>query len=75
MDHYDAQQALDELKEEAQLPHPVRVRDMILRMRLDAVTALDINREFQEYLTQYGETEQRARSILEKLAAQAPKVS
>jgi len=75
MDRYDAQQALDELKEEAQLPHPVRVRDMILRMRLDAVTALDINREFQEYLTQYGETEQRARSILEKLAAQTPKAS
>ena len=75
MNAYDAQQALDELRDDAQLPHPVRLRDMILRVRLDAVTAIDINREFQEYLTQYGETEQRARSILEKLAAQAPKAS
>ena len=71
MNAYDAQQALDD----AQLPHPVRLRDMILRVRLDAETALDINREFQEYLTQYGEIERMALSLLEKLAAQAPKAS
>jgi hypothetical protein len=75
MDRYDAQQALDDLRDDAQLPHPVRVRDMILRLRLDAVAALDINREFQEYLAHYGETELRARSLLEKLVTQAPKAS
>jgi len=26
MDHYDAKSALDELKEDAVLPHPVRLR-------------------------------------------------
>ena len=75
MNAYDAQQALDDLRDDAQLPHPVRLRDMILRVRLDAETALDINREFQEYLTQYGEIERMALSLLEKLAAQAPKAS
>jgi len=75
MNAYDAQQALDDLRDDAQLPHPVRLRDMILRVRLDAEKALDVNREFQEYLTQYGQTEELARSLLEKLAAQAPKAS
>ncbi len=75
MDRYNAQQALDDLREDAQLPHPVRLRDMILRVRLDAPTALEINREFQDYLNHYGETERLARSILETLAAQTPKAS
>ena len=75
MDRYNAQQALDDLREDAQLPHPVRLRDMILRVRLDAPTALEINREFQDYLTHYGETERLAHSILETLAAQTPKAS
>jgi hypothetical protein len=75
MDRYDVQQALDDLREDAQLPHPVRLRDMILRLRLDAATAIEVNREFQDYLNRYGETERTARSILETLAAQAPKSS
>ncbi len=75
MDRYDARQALEELREEALLPHPVRLRDMILRVRLDAETALELNRDFQNYLTRYGETERLAREILERLATQAPKAS
>jgi hypothetical protein len=69
MDHYDAKSALDELKEDALLPHPVRMRDMILRTQLNAVDAIEMNREFQNYLTHYGETQKVAIEILEKLAS------
>ncbi|MGH9679564.1 MAG: hypothetical protein ACRD4Y_06410 [Candidatus Acidiferrales bacterium] len=72
MDHYDAKAALDELKEDALLPHPVRMRDMILRTQLNAGDALEMNREFQNYLTHYGETQKLALEILEKLASGAP---
>lgn len=75
MDRYDTQQALDELREDAQLPHPVRLRDMILRTRLDPAVALEMNREFQDYLAHFGESERLARSILEKLAVLEPKSS
>jgi hypothetical protein len=34
MYHYDASLALEELKEDALLPHPVKLRDMILRTQL-----------------------------------------
>ena len=33
MYHYDPSLALEELQEDALLPHPVKLRDMILRMR------------------------------------------
>ncbi len=75
MDIYDAKAALEELKEDAVLPHPVRLRDMILRTKLDAGNALELNREFQNYLSHFGETQKIARGILEKLAvgeAKAP---
>jgi len=75
MYHYDANTALDELKEEALLPHPVYLRDMILRTKLDPETALDLNREFQNYLSHFGETQKIASSILEKLAVGEPKSS
>lgn len=75
MDLYDIQQALDELREDAQLPHPVRLRDMILRLRLDPATAVEVNREFQDYLTRYGEIQRLAGSILETLSAQTSKTS
>jgi hypothetical protein len=73
MQHPTAQQALDELNEDAVLPHPVRLRDLILRTRLDPATALELNREFQSYLTHYGEAERQARTILSRLAALEPK--
>jgi hypothetical protein len=75
MELYDAKSALDELKEDAVLPHPVRLRDMILRTQLNAGDALDMNREFQTYLTHYGDTQKVALEILQKLADSAPKNS
>ena len=75
MDHYDAKSALDELKEDAVLPHPVRLRDMILRTQLSASDAIDMNREFQNYLSHYGETQKVALEILEKIAAGIPENS
>ena len=75
MYHYDSRLALNELKDEAVLPHPVHLRDMILRTRLDAETALELNRQFQDYLSHFGETQKIAESILEKLAAGQPKTS
>lgn len=73
MYHYNAQTALDELREDALLPHPVHLRDMILRTKLDPPTALDLNREFQGYLSLFGEIQKTAQSILEKLVTGVPK--
>ena len=75
MDRYDAKLALDELKEDAVLPHPVRLRDMILRAQLDAADAIEMNRGFQSYLSYYGETQKLALDILEKLSTTAPEKS
>jgi hypothetical protein len=69
MYHYDAKTALDELQEDALLPHPVKLRDMILRIQLGPKEAQVMNQEFQDYLTRFGELQKVARSILEKLAA------
>lgn len=69
MYHYDPNTALDELRDDAVLPHPVHLRDMILRTKLDPNSALDLNREFQDYLVRFGETQKAAREILEQLAA------
>jgi hypothetical protein len=75
MYHYDPISALDELRDDAVLPHPVHLRDMILRTKLDPTTALDLNREFQDYLTRFGELQKVAREILERIAAGARKAS
>jgi hypothetical protein len=69
MDRYNPQSALEELNEEALLPHPVRLRDMILRVDVGAPEALELNRQFQNYLTLFGKTQQAGREILQKLAA------
>jgi hypothetical protein len=73
MYHYDARTALEELQEDALLPHPVKLRDMILRTQLGPKEAQVMNQEFQEYLTRFGEIQRVARAILEKLAAGNPK--
>jgi hypothetical protein len=67
MEPFDVKSALEELKEDALLPHPVRLRDMIIRTPLEAGEALELNREFQNYLTQYGGTQKLALEILERL--------
>lgn len=75
MYHYEPATALEELRDDAVLPHPVHLRDMILRNKLDAQTAVELNREFQEYLSKFGELQRTARSILEHLVAGARKAS
>jgi hypothetical protein len=73
MYHYDPKTALEELQEDALLPHPVRLRDMIMRIQLQPPEAQALNQEFQDYLARFGEIQRVARSILEKLAAGNPK--
>jgi hypothetical protein len=68
MYHYDPKQALEELQEEALLPHPVKLRDMILRNQLGPEAAKELNHEFQEYLTKFGEIQKVAKNILQQLA-------
>ena len=69
MYHYDVAAALEELSEEALLPNPVHVRDMIVRTRLTPEQAVEVNRKFQSYLAAFGEAQGVARSILEQLGA------
>jgi len=69
MYHYNPNQALEELQEDAVLPHPVKLRDMILRNQLGPQDAQLLNQEFQEYLSRFGELQKLAQVILEKLAS------
>jgi hypothetical protein len=69
MYHYDPNTALEELTEEATLPNPVHVRDMILRKRLTADRSLELNRLFLEYQRFFSETQKLGKEILKQLAA------
>ena len=69
MYHYDPATALEELSEEALLPNPVRVRDMILRKRLSADRSLELNRLFLEYQKFFGEAQKLGKDILKQLAS------
>jgi hypothetical protein len=73
MYHYDPTTALEELNEDALLPHPVKLRDMIMRIKLAPDEAQVMNQEFQEYLTRFGEIQKVARTMLEKLSTGARK--
>jgi hypothetical protein len=73
MYHYDAKIALEELQEDALLPHPVKLRDMILRTQLGPQEAQALNHDFQDYLTRFGEIQGVARKVLERLATGQPK--
>jgi len=68
MYHYDPNTALEELKEEALLPNPVHVRDMMLRKRLGPEESLELNRLFTEYQKFFGETQKLGQDILKRLA-------
>jgi hypothetical protein len=68
MYHYDPATALEELTEEAILPNPVRVRDMILRRRLTPEHSLELNRLFVEYQKFFGEAQKLGKEILKQLA-------
>jgi hypothetical protein len=67
MYHYDPATALEELSEDAVLPHPVHVRDMMLRSGLNPDEAVELNRLLQEYLNTFGEAQRIARSMLEEM--------
>ena len=68
MYHYDPATALEELTEDAVLPHPVHVRDMIVRARLTPDQAIELNRKFQDYLHTFGDAQAVVKPILEDLA-------
>lgn len=69
MYHYDPRTALEELTEEATLPNPVHLRDMILRTELTPEQALEMNRQLHSYMESFGDITRTGRSILETLAA------
>ena len=69
MYHYNPSTAREELAEEATLPNPVHVRDMMLRRKLSADQSLELNRIFLEYQKFFGEAQKLGKTILQRLAA------
>ena len=67
MYHYDPPTALEELTEEATLPNPVHMRDMLLRKKLTADKSLELNRLFVEYQKFFGEAQELGKQILKEL--------
>ena len=67
MYHYDPKVALEELSEEAVLPNPVRVRDMMLRAHMTADQSLEMNRLFVDYQKHFGEAQRLGKELLAKL--------
>jgi hypothetical protein len=67
MYHYDPKTALEELNEEAHLPNPVHMRDMILRARLTPDRSLELNRQFLEYQKHFGEAQRLGNEVLKQL--------
>jgi hypothetical protein len=68
MYHYNPSTALEEMNEDATLPNPVHVRDMILRKRLGPDQSLELNRLFTEYQRFFAETQKLGKEILGRLA-------
>jgi hypothetical protein len=69
MYHYNPATALEELTEDATLPNPVHVRDMMLRRKLTADESLELNRIFVAYQKALGESQKLGKQILQRLAA------
>jgi hypothetical protein len=69
MYHYDPKAAIEELNEEAALPNPVHMRDMILRQQLTPDRSLELNRQFLEYQKRFAEAQKLATDLLTDLAA------
>jgi hypothetical protein len=69
MYHYNPATALEELAEDATLPNPVHVRDMMLRRKLTADQSLELNRIFLEYQKFFGEAQRLGKEILTRLSA------
>ena len=68
MYHYDPKIALEEINEEAILPNPVHVRDMMLRKHLSVEESLELNRLFSEYQRFFAETQKLGKEILKQLS-------
>ncbi|PYX33921.1 MAG: hypothetical protein DMG80_04220 [Acidobacteria bacterium] len=68
MYHYNPSTALEELNEDATLPNPVHVRDMLLRHKLTPDESIELNRLFVEYQKSFGETQKLGKEILKRLA-------
>jgi hypothetical protein len=68
MYHYDPKTALEEITEEALLPNPVHVRDMMLRRHLTPDQSLELNRLFAEYQKFFAEAQKLGKEILQRLA-------
>lgn len=66
--HYNPGTALEELLEDAVLPHPSHLRDMIVRAGVGPERAIELNRRFQEYIEGFGQLQSIVRPILEELA-------
>jgi hypothetical protein len=69
MYHYNPNTALEELNEEAALPNPAHMRDMLLRKHLTAEKSLEMNRLFVEYQKHFGEAQKLGKQILKQLTA------
>ncbi len=67
MYHYNAKTALEELNEDASLPNPVHMRDMLLRAQLKPEDSLELNRQFTEYQKHFGEALRLGKDILQRL--------
>ena len=67
MYHYNPNTALEELKEDAVLPNPVHVRDMLMRAKLKPDQSLELNRLFLEYQRQFGELQKLGKDLLDHL--------
>ena len=68
MYHYNPATALEELNEDATLPNPVHMRDMMLRAHLDPDHSLEMNRIFLEYQKNFGEAQKQAKKLLAGLS-------
>ena len=67
MYHYDPSTALEELREDAVLPNPVHLRDMMLRAHMKPDQSLELNRIFVDYQKRFGELQKMGRELLERL--------
>ncbi len=67
MYHYDPNTAFVELSEDATLPNPVHMRDMLLRKHLSADKSLELNRLFVEYQRLFGQAQKSCKQLLQQL--------
>ena len=68
MYHYNAKTALEELTEDASLPNPAHMRDMLLRAQLKPKDSIELNRQFLEYQKHFGEAQRIGKDLLQRLS-------